>query len=200
MDTTQFFEQAVDVVGSLFSGGSRYQIEKIVTVVVYAVISGASLVWAFSGDGAANDLKASFVVGQLSEIDDQNLHLINDGNAWSTVRVVLNQKYLWTSPEVKAKSQVTLNPEDFKYYYYIPRPWGQRGGRSWRHPRSFRPARPGCCRSTRWASGRARGASTSNWAPTENQWPPKTLRRSLPKPSRNRPLRRPNNPALRSSS
>lgn len=127
MDTTQFFEQASDVVGALFSGGSRYQIEKLVTVVVYVVISGASLVWALSGDGAANELKASFVVGQLSEIDDQNLHLINDGNAWTSVRVVLNEKYLWTTPEVKAKSQVTLNPEDFKYYYYIPRPWGRQG-------------------------------------------------------------------------
>jgi|GEM_PF-1856312 len=143
MDTTQFFEQAVDVVGSLFSGGSRYQIEKIVTVVVYAVISGASLVWAFSADGANNALKASFVVGQLSEIDDQNLHLINDGNAWSTVRVVLNQKYLWTSPEVKAKSQVTLNPEDFKYYYYIPRPWGQRGWEKLASSEKFSAGAPG---------------------------------------------------------
>ncbi|TDP63552.1 hypothetical protein [Bradymonas sediminis] len=127
MDTTQFFEQANDVVGSLFSGGSRYQIEKVVTVVVYVVISAASLVWAFSGEGAANQLDASFVVGQLSEIDDQNLHLINNGKDWSTVRVVLNKKYLWTAPAVKANSQVTLNPEDFNYYYHIPRSWGRQG-------------------------------------------------------------------------
>lgn len=125
MDTTHFFEQANEMVDSLFSGGSRYQVEKIATVVVYAVISVASLAWAFSGEGASNDLGATFTAGRLSEIDDQNLHLINAGEAWTTVRVVLNKKYLWTAPSVDANSQVTLNPEDFTYYYHIPRPWGR---------------------------------------------------------------------------
>jgi hypothetical protein len=127
MDTAQLFEQVNEVVESLFSGGSRYQVEKVATVAVYAIVSAASLVWAFSGDGAANELHAEFEVGRLNEIDDQNLHLINSGDEWTTVRVVLNQMYLWTTPKVEAREQITLQPADFSYYYYIPRPWGRQG-------------------------------------------------------------------------
>lgn len=125
MDTSDVLEQVNDVVESLFSGGSRYQMEKIVTVVVYAIISVSSLIWAFSGGSGDNELGAKFEVEQLPEIDDQNLHLINDGGEWTDVRVVLNQKFLWTADKVGADTQVTLRPKDFTYYYYIPRPWGR---------------------------------------------------------------------------
>jgi hypothetical protein len=125
MDASQFLDQANDVVDSLFSDGSRYQLEKIATIVVYAIISVASLVWAFSGGSAENKLSAKFEVEHLSEIDGMNLHLINEGGEWTDVRVVINQKYLWTADKVEAERQKTLRPEDFKYYYYIPRPWGR---------------------------------------------------------------------------
>ncbi|QDG54289.1 hypothetical protein FIV42_27150 [Persicimonas caeni] len=125
MDTSQLLEQVNDVIDSLFSSGSRYQLEKIVTIAVYAIISVASLVWAFSGGSGDNELGAKFEVEQLTEIDDLNLHLINDSDAWTNVRVVLNQKYLWTTDKVEAGRQKTLRPKDFEYYYYIPRPWGR---------------------------------------------------------------------------
>lgn len=125
MDTSQLLDQVNDVVDSLLNGGSRYQIEKIVTIVVYAIISVASLIWAFSGGSGENELGAKFEVEELVEIDDMNLHLINDGDEWNNVRVVLNQKYLWTTDKVDAGSQKTLRPKDFSYYYYIPRAWGR---------------------------------------------------------------------------
>ncbi len=125
MDTAQLLEQVNDVVESLFSGGSRYQMEKIVTVVVYAIISVASLIWAFSGGNGGNELGAKFKVEALTEVDDQNFHLINDGDEWTNVRVVLNQKFLWTSPKVEGGRQTLIRPKDFSYYYYIPRPWGR---------------------------------------------------------------------------
>ena len=125
MDTAQLLDQVNDVVDSLLSGGSRYQIEKIVTIVVYAIISVASLIWAFSGGSGENELGATFEVEELVEIDGLNLHLINEGDEWTDVRVVLNQKYLWKTDRIEAGRQKTLRPKDFNYYYYIPRPWGR---------------------------------------------------------------------------
>lgn len=125
METSQLLEQVNDVIDSLFSSGSRYQLEKIVTIAMYAIISVASLIWAFSGGSGENELGAKFQVEKLPEIDDLNLHLINDSNEWTNVRVVLNQKYLWTTEKVAAGRQETLRPKDFDYYYYIPRPWGR---------------------------------------------------------------------------
>jgi hypothetical protein len=130
MDRSQLLGQVNDVVDSLFSGGSRYQIEKIATIVVYAIISVASLVWAFSGGSGDNKLGARFEVERLAEIDDLNLHLVNEGEEWTDVRVVLNQKYLWTTDKVEAEHQRTLRPNDFNYYYYIPRSWGRQ---DWEH-------------------------------------------------------------------
>ena len=119
-------DQLNDVFDSLFSGGTRYQLEKIVTVVVYVIISGASLVWAFSGSSADNELGADFQIKELAEIDDQNFYLINDSDeVWTNVRVVINRKFLWTADKVAADGQETLQPADFEYYFYIPRPWGR---------------------------------------------------------------------------
>lgn len=120
----QAVQQVNQVVESLLSSGSRYRVEKITVIAVFLVISAASLVWAFSG-GVNNALNAYFEAGKLQEIDDQNLHLTNSGSTWTTARVVLNRMYLWTTPEVEADSQVTLQPADFSYYYYIPRAWGR---------------------------------------------------------------------------
>lgn len=127
MDTSQLLDQVNDVIDSLFSSGSRYQLEKIVTVAVYAIISVASLIWAFSGGGGENELGAKFKIEKLPEIDDLNLHLINDSDDWTNVRVVLNRKYLWTTDKVEAGRQKALRPKDFDYYYYLPRPWGRQG-------------------------------------------------------------------------
>lgn len=126
MDLSNFADQFNEVVDSLISGGSRYQVEKLATVVVYVIVAGASVVWAFSGGGAGDELGARFEVEELTEIDDQNFHLINDSDEdWSRVRVVINQKYLWTTDTLEAGRQKTLSPKDFEYYFYLPRPWGR---------------------------------------------------------------------------
>ncbi|MFP4597031.1 MAG: hypothetical protein ACLFVJ_02190 [Persicimonas sp.] len=126
MDFSNTVDQINDVIDSVIKGGSRYQVEKVATIAAYAVISVASLIWAFSGGSGDDELGADFKVEELAEIDDMNLHLINDSDSdWTRVRVVINQKYLWTIDEVAAGSQKTLRPTDFEYYYYIPRPWGR---------------------------------------------------------------------------
>lgn len=133
MASSNFIEQFNELaerlnafVDSIISGGSRYQVEKLVIIVVYLIVSVASLIWAFSSGDAENELGAKFQVEALDEIDGLNLHLINDGSSdWTGVRVVLNRKYLWTADEVEAESQVSLRPQDFQYYYYVPRSWGR---------------------------------------------------------------------------
>lgn len=126
MDFSNLADQANDVFDSLFSGGSRYQMEKLMTVAVYAIVAVGSLIWAFSGGGADNDLGAGFEVEVLTEIDDVNFYLSNDGdNDWSRVRVVLNRMYLWTTDEVEAGTRRTLGPTDFDYYFHVPRRWGR---------------------------------------------------------------------------
>ena len=121
-------EQFNEVIESLFSKGSRHQPEKIATIAVYAVVAIGSAIWAFSGTDSDNELGAEFDVRYLQEIDDQNFFLKNTGGSqWTKVRVVLNEKYLWTTDAVKPGQQRSLRPSDFEYYYHIPRPWGRRG-------------------------------------------------------------------------
>jgi hypothetical protein len=125
MDFSNLAEQVNDVFDSIFSGGSRYQMEKLVTVAVYTIVAVGSLVWAFSGGGSDNDLGAKFEVEELAEIDDVNFYLSNDGSKdWSRVRVVLNRMYLWTTDEIAADTRKTLGPNDFDYYFHVPRRWG----------------------------------------------------------------------------
>lgn len=124
----KLLEQINEVIESLFSKGSRHQPEKIATVALYALVAIGSVIWAFSGGDTDNQLGAEFDIRYLAEIDDQNFFLKNTGETtWTSVRVVLNEKFLWTTDEVKAGQQRTLGPDDFEYYYSIPRPWGRRG-------------------------------------------------------------------------
>lgn len=123
----KLLEQFNEVIESLFSKGSRHQPEKLATIVVYGLIAIGSAIWAFSGTDSDNELGAEFDMRQLQEIDDQNFFLKNTGDTtWTSVRVVLNEKYLWTTEEIPPGQQQSLNPVDFKYYYHIPRPWGRR--------------------------------------------------------------------------
>jgi hypothetical protein len=123
----KLLEQFNEVIESLFSKGSRHQPEKIATIAAYALVAIASAVWAFSGTDSDNELGAEFDIKHLHEIDDQNFFLRNTGSTtWTGVRVVLNEKYLWTTDKVDAGAQRTLRPSNFEYYYYIPRPWGRR--------------------------------------------------------------------------
>lgn len=126
MDTDALAQQVQDTLLGIFQRGSRYQTEKIATLVGYLLLSVISIVWAFSGRNLNNTLGAGFGQTNLSEIDHGVYFLSNDGDEpWTQVRVVLNRQYLYTSPKLDAKGRTTLGGQNFDYFYYIPRNWGQ---------------------------------------------------------------------------
>ena len=126
MDADRLVEQFNEVLESLFSRQTRHQPEKIATIAVYLVVSAASVIWAFSGGESTNALGAEFDVREIEEIDDQNFFLKNiSSQDWTGVRVALNGKYLWKTDKIEAGKQKALRPEDFHYFFYVPRPWGR---------------------------------------------------------------------------
>ena len=126
MDANNLIEQFNEVLESLFSKQTRHQAEKIATIAIYLVVASASVIWAFSGGESTNVLGAEFDIRELEEIDDQNFFLKNVSNQdWTGVRVALNGKYLWKTDKVEAGAQKSLRPEKFRYYFYVPRPWGR---------------------------------------------------------------------------
>ncbi len=126
MDTDALAQQVQDTLLGIFQRGSRYQTEKIATLVGYLVLSVISVAWAFSGQSMNNTLGADFGQTNLSEIDHGVYFLSNDSDdPWTQVRVVLNRRYLYTLPELEPKGRKTLGGKDFDYFYYIPRSWGR---------------------------------------------------------------------------
>lgn len=115
-----------EVVESLFKSGTRYRSEKIIIVGLYLVVTGVSAAWVFAGMEKLRGLDGEFESHKLMEnIDDQNFTLANVGGAdWHEVRVAVNDRFLVNFEKIKAESTERLNPEDFKYFYHIPRPWG----------------------------------------------------------------------------
>ena len=122
----ELFEQIRDTFVSLFETGSRYQGEKIVTLVAYAVVSLGSLIWAFSGGDGGNELGASYGFEHLEPLNARILFLENESaDDWTNVRVVLNRNYLHTIDRVRAGERAALPTDEFSYFFYVPRPWGQ---------------------------------------------------------------------------
>ena len=116
-----------EVVNSILKGGTRYHSEKIAVVSVYVVVVLLSFVWAFSGFEIGSRIQGEFETQKLQNIDDQNFVLKNPSSTtWHDVRVVLNDRYLAKIDELKAGKRLRLKPTDFQYYFYVPRPWGQR--------------------------------------------------------------------------
>lgn len=113
-------------VSALFKGGSRYQTEKIATVVVYIVIVIASVLWAAMRPDSDNALGASYGFETLKPLNQQIFFLENtSGHDWTDVRVVLNRNYLYKIPKIATGDRKVLRPEDFTYYYWVPRSWGR---------------------------------------------------------------------------
>ena len=127
MNTDALAQQVQESLLGIFQRGSRYQTEKVVTLVGYVIASVLSLVWAFSGKNLNNQLGADFGQTTLSNIEQSVYFLSNDSDEpWTQVRVVLNREYLYTLPDLEPKGRKTLSGQDFDYFYYIPRAWGQR--------------------------------------------------------------------------
>ncbi len=115
-----------DQAQSLLAGGSRYRNEKIGVIAAYVFVSIASLFWAFSGENQDNELGARYGLETIAPLDDKLFFLENiSGDEWTRVRIVLNRNYLYKVDVVEDEARLVLQPEDFNYFYYIPRPWGR---------------------------------------------------------------------------
>lgn len=111
---------------SLFEGGGRYQTEKLLTVGVYLALCIATAVWVFTVDDAENELGASHGFETLDPLNEQIFFLENEsGDDWTNVRIVLNQQYLYKTDTIADGERLMLRPEDFRYFYWVPRPWGR---------------------------------------------------------------------------
>ena len=110
----------------LLRGGSRYQMEKVATLVVYAVICVGTLVWVASGGSSDNELGATYGFDTIKPLDRQIFFIENrSSDDWTNVRVVLNRNFLYKTDIVPAGKRMVLQSEDFEYYYWIPRQWGR---------------------------------------------------------------------------
>lgn len=126
MDMQALLEQLKAALADLFRRGSRYQTEKIGIVVVYFVLVIGSLIWGFSGKKYDNELGADFGLEKLTGIDRQVYFLENlSDDVWHRVRVVINNRYLYKRDQLKPSDRALLGPQDFAYFYYIPRAWGR---------------------------------------------------------------------------
>lgn len=106
--------------------GSRYQAEKIVTIAVYVSICLATIFWVFNTGNVENDLGATATFEKVGPLESPTFFINNDSNDdWNNVRIAVDKQYLYMVPEVPEGETVTLRPEDFSYYFHIPRPWGR---------------------------------------------------------------------------
>jgi len=116
-----------EVAESILKGGTRYRTEKITVVAAYVAIVVSSLGWAFSGFEFGARLEGEFEAQKIENIENQNFVLKNPtSTTWHDVRIVLNDRYLAKIDEVAAGERMRLEPTDFRYYFHVPRPWGQR--------------------------------------------------------------------------
>ncbi len=123
---TQVLDQIRGQVESLIKGGTRYQIEKVAVLVVYALISVGTFAWVVSGDDSDNELGATYGFDTIKPLDRQIFFIENQSkDDWTGVRVVLNKNFLYKVDVVPAGKRMVLQPEDFDYYYWIPRQWGR---------------------------------------------------------------------------
>jgi hypothetical protein len=111
---------------SLFEGGGRYQAEKLTVVGLYVAVCIATAVWVFTVDDEENELGASHGFETLKPLNKQVFFLENEsGDDWTNVRVVLNQQYLFKTEKISDGERLMLRPSDFRYFYWVPRPWGR---------------------------------------------------------------------------
>jgi hypothetical protein len=92
----------------------------------YIIIVVGTLFWSFSG-ASDNALGAQFGHERLQAVDRDIYFVQNTGSsAWTKVRIVMDKRYLYKVDKVDKLSRVTLQANDFAYFYHIPRTWGVR--------------------------------------------------------------------------
>ncbi len=109
-----------------FSSGGRYQAEKLGTLGVYVALVVATIAWVWTSEDASNELGASHGFERLDPLNQQIFFLENEsGDDWTNVRIVLNKEYLFKVDTIAEGERLMLRPEDFRYYFWVPRPWGR---------------------------------------------------------------------------
>lgn len=116
-----------DQIVALFEGkGGRYQVEKVMTIVVYVALVLATFVWVSTSEDSSNELGAAHGFETLDPLNQKIFFLENEsGDDWTNVRIVLNKDYLFTTDRVTDGQRLMLRPEDFRYFWWVPRPWGR---------------------------------------------------------------------------
>jgi hypothetical protein len=118
------------------ASGGRYQVEKLMTIAMYLVIVVATVAWVASTDDASNELGAEHGFETIAPLNNKIFFLENEsGDDWTNVRIVLNNDYLYTVEKVPEANRVMLRPEDFHYFYWVPRPWGRESWEAVNPPR-----------------------------------------------------------------
>jgi hypothetical protein len=126
LDRDALIDHIKETWSSTFRRGSRYQVEKFSILGGYVVIVVGTLFWALSGP-RDNELGAVFGRDKIQAIEREVYFLENTSrDPWTRVRVVMDKRYLHKRDSVDRLSRVTLSPQDFSYFYYIPRTWGVR--------------------------------------------------------------------------
>lgn len=111
---------------SLFETGGRYQVEKLMTIGVYIAICIGTFAWVATSEDSENELGASHGFETLDPLNQKIFFLENDsGDDWTNVRIVLNKDFLYTTDTVAEGERLMLRPEDFRYFWWVPRPWGR---------------------------------------------------------------------------
>lgn len=119
-------EEIQRVLESLPNQGTRYHVEKLALIGLYVVLVGTTAAWVFAGGRLlASRYAADFRVSQLEAIGSQRFYLTNTGTAkWRDVRIELSDRYLARLEQVNQGERKELKPEDFRYFYRVPRHWG----------------------------------------------------------------------------
>jgi hypothetical protein len=126
MDFKQIAEEATEVLQSIFQKGSRFQAEKIGILVAYVILTIASVAWAMGGSNQDNELGANFRRDTLAQLEQQMFFIENtSGKTWTRVRIVINERYLYTVDRLPSGQQLSLKPEDLVDFYHLPRDWGR---------------------------------------------------------------------------
>ena len=111
---------------ALLDGGGRYHVEKLMTIAVYIVACVATVVWVVTSEDADNELGAAHGFETLAPLNQKIFFLENASSSdWTNVRIVLNDNFLYTKDTVGAGERLMLRPDSFRYFWWVPRPWGR---------------------------------------------------------------------------
>ncbi len=105
---------------------SRYRGEKIFVIGVYIVSCLATIWWVATTRDLENALGATATFETVGPLESPTFFIKNEsGENWSNVRIAVDKQYLYKKDTVAEDETIVLRPDDFRYFYFVPRPWGR---------------------------------------------------------------------------